>query len=124
MPTATDIATFRARFPQFDSVDDAVVTLCLDDAELDAAESVFGDLWGLAVSWLAAHYLATRYDLAGGASGSAPLQRQTARTVDKASVTFADTGEGGFDSMLASTRYGQEFLRLGRRFTGGPIVAC
>lgn len=124
MPTATDIATFRTRFPQFDSVADAIVTLCLDDAELDAAESVFGDSWGLAVSWLAAHYLATRYLLTGDPAGSSPLQRQTARTVDKASVTFSDTGEGGIDSMLAATRYGQEFLRLGRRYAGGPLVVC
>lgn len=127
MPTAITVENFRTRFPEFSDSElytDPVVSLCIDDAELDASESVFGDQWGRAIAWLSAHYVATRYAPGGSGAGPGALQRQTARTVDKVSVTFADTDEGATDSFLSTTRYGQEFLAIARRFTSGPIIAC
>jgi len=73
----------------------------------------------LAVSLLAAHYLAV-----GGASAGVDGRDVLAETIGPISVTYAQvaaaTKSGA--SQLESTAYGKRYLSLLRRNRGGPIA--
>lgn len=119
---ALDLATFRARFPEFSGVPDPVAQLQIDDAILDVSETVFGDRTDLVVAFLAAHRLASSYDSVGNATGGSSSM-VVSSSVDGVQATFlVPDGMSALDSMLWSTSYGQRYIELRNRFTSGPVV--
>lgn len=113
-------ATFKARYPEFTPVSDALVQLVLNDA-IDAV----GDTWferdrARAQMLLAAHMLTVegepgRSTTGQGAGATGPVKR---RKVGDVETEFAGTGGSAGDgsaSGYAATFYGQEFLSLMRK---------
>lgn len=126
---APSLATFRARFPEFAPVSDALVSLILSDAI-----SQIGDTWyerdrAKAQLILAAHLLASEgeparsSDISNGGDGSATLASGALRRrkVGDVEVEFAGqpsssggAGAGRLDAAYGSTIYGLRFLELMR----------
>ncbi len=125
---AIDAATFKIRFPEFDTVADSRVDLFLSLAVLEVGEIPWGDLYEEGVFLLAAHKLqldqnrnqAANQPVGGGSVG--PL---ASRKIGDVSISFASTGSGSSSDseyILKSTVYGQEYFRL-RSFVGVGMVA-
>lgn len=123
-PTPT---TFKARFPEFVSVSDALVQLVLTDAIAQV-----GDTWverdrARAQMLLAAHILTMegepgRTASGQGAAGTGMVRR---RKVGDVETEFAIPGAtvGGFAATgYAATIYGQQFAALMRMNFAGPIA--
>ena len=111
-----DLASFRARYPEFDSVADARVELFLADAALEMGESCWGDLYDRGQSALAAHLLTISIgdqSAVGGIGIVAPLSE---RTVGDVSLKFAQAvpSSGSNEAYFGRTTYGQEYMRLMR----------
>lgn len=116
-PTPT---AFKARYPEFQPVSDALVQLVLDEAISDV-----GDTWlekdrARAQMLLAAHMLTMegepgRSTTGQGSGATGPVKR---RKVGDVETEFAGNGAsagGGSASGYAATIYGQEFLSLMRK---------
>lgn len=123
-PTAT---TFKARYPEFADVANALITLVI-------AESVdqVGDTWlerdrARAQMLLTAHTLTMegepgRSSTGQGAAGTGQVVQDSvgdvSTTYGKASITTASFGQASY----ASTEYGQQFLLLMRKNFAGPLA--
>lgn len=115
VPTAADL---EARFPEFASVDDAIVTAAITEAGLQVDQSWSEADYTLALMLLAAHTLT----LEGRGTGT---QAQLAAVGDFSRIKSGDlevqraqkTGAGGFSAndVLASTNYGARFLEIRAR---------
>lgn len=90
--TAPTTAEFLARFPEFGEHSTTVVEGALGEAARSTPESVWGGIHNEAVSYLAAHLLATR-------------AMQMGIQVDQ--MSGSPTGE-----LINSSLYGQEYKRL------------
>ena len=125
-PTITDVATFRAKFPEFAAVSDAKIDIELEEAELSLAASVFGTSHIRAILFLAAHYTMLSVDLGGNAvmaQGSSPLVQATADGVSSTYATPATDKLWSGDLALSSTSYGQRFLVIRAQHVAGIRVA-
>ena len=125
MALAITVEGFKARFPEFECVKPAVVTIRLDDAECDTEVTKFEDKIAERIVYtLAAHYLSISQRTGkskGQAQNVAPI---TGKTVDKVSATYATAqASGTLDLYLNSTPYGQEYLSLLRRYCASMITA-
>jgi len=112
----TDPTQFKARFPEFASVDDARIQLFLDDAGLAMDESVWLDVHDTGQAYLAAHYLAmgSKSSAGGGTGVSGPI---TGKTVEGVSVSYGSSqAVGGAGSHTSGyynlTQYGQRYMVL------------
>jgi len=105
--------------PEFSTVDPVRRSKVLALAALRVSQKVFGDRYNMAVSYLAAHML-TVADRDGGGSVSGAIK---SRKEGDLSITYAG-GDGSTNSGFGSTSYGQEYLRLIRENTFGPMVSC
>jgi hypothetical protein len=108
---AATVATLKARCTEFASTPTATIELAIADAlaqlNLDAWSDDQGDL---AHIYLSAHILKL---WANWAAGSAPAGALTSVRDGDLAKTFAVSPTGTTsDSSLASTAYGQEFLRI------------
>lgn len=130
------LAEFRLRFPEFSATSDEVAEMHLSDAALECAARAWGAFWARGVQLLAAHLLAVSLAqqealssmgaLGGAAAGGGVASMATGRE----SISFgaagsavsgrADLSTG--DALLATTRYGQEHLRLRKRLAIAPRV--
>ncbi|MBY5682648.1 DUF4054 domain-containing protein [Rhizobium leguminosarum] len=126
MPTPT---TFKARFPEFIAVSDALVQLVLNDA-IDQV----GDTWlerdrARAQMLLAAHILTmegepgrTENGSSGATAGTGIIKRDKVGDVETEFAVPASSGSGGSAlSAYARTFYGQQYLELLRK--NFPAVA-
>ena len=113
-----DPAAVKARFPEFDSIDDSRIQIFIDDAVIILNETYWGEKYDMGLSYLTAHFLALGETTeAGSASSIAPV---SARAVDGTSIAFAQmTPTNEADAMYASTIYGQRYLAL-RKNLGVP----
>lgn len=107
-------ALFKVRFPEFDTVADDRIQLFLDDAALVMDAGVWGDVYDLGQSYLAAHYLALANKSAGGSSGSVsgPI---ASRSVDGVSVSYAGSPSASTSAnagYYSTTSYGQRYMTL------------
>lgn len=124
---AVDYDGFIARYPEFCTVPVKRVQIFLDDALCDVAEGKFDTcVYDRVVCSLAAHYLALGNQTATGNAGS--VGNIVSKTVDKVSATYATPGANvskGSNSYYNSTKYGQEYLSLLRRYCAGMFtVSC
>ena len=110
-------ATFKARFPEFNSVDDARIQIFIDDS-VSVTNSKCPN-YDLMVSYLTAHLitLADKTD-AGDSSTTKPVASES---VGDVSVGYGGTAGKPGDSYY-STAYGQRYLDLRKNCIGRPIV--
>jgi hypothetical protein len=120
-------AEFKVRFPEFATVDDALIQTQLDRAEKLLIESVWGDCYYEdGVYLLAAHFLAVQQNRAASAGSSGSLGTfgsVISRSVGDVSVTFgrrpvASTAE----EFYTSTPYGQEYWAMLRQVGTGAVA--
>lgn len=113
------LADFRTRFPEFESISDAVVELNIDDAELEVSTG-FGTYQDVATLFLAAHFLVLSTDAASGANGSVGgLASDSVDGVSQSFVTAAAKNQN--DQLLSSTVYGQRFLAYRDKVSVGNV---
>jgi hypothetical protein len=111
---AIDAATFKIRFPEFDSVPDARVDLFIADALLKVGEVPWGDLYEKGVFTLAAHYLQLSLNRQlGDTTGGGSVNQVTSRSIGDVSVSFgASSSDSGTEDYYRSTQYGQEYWAM------------
>lgn len=117
---AIDPASFKIRFPEFDSVADARIQLFIDDAVIVLNSVYWGDKYDLGLHYLTAHLLTLGTKTEAGSSTS--VGAIASRAVDGASVAYTNvqpTDVG--DAYYMSTSYGQRYLAL-RKTLG--VAAC
>ena len=127
---ATDVVTFRARFPEFeDDVEytDLRIQLFLDDAVniyMGSDEGRWCDKYDVAQAYLSAHLLLVGTGAeAGDASAKVgPISGKTAGGVSVTkSVVAKDRSD--FDDFFMSTTYGQQFLNIRNTCFVGVLTA-
>lgn len=102
---------FKARFPEFNSIEDARIQIFIDDSLLVLNEATWGTLYSLAVCYLTAHYLSLSEASAGGDDGT--VAQVASQAVDGTSISFnsfAPTSD--MQSFYNSTQYGQRFYTM------------
>ena len=113
-----DPASFKIRFPEFVSVDDARIQLFIDDAIVILNESYWGEKYDLGLYYLVAHYLILGDTTEAGSSSS--IGPVSSKSVDGVSISYAQfTPTNEADALLFSTVYGQRYLAL-RKTLGVP----
>jgi len=98
-------ATFLARFAEFAPQAATTVQACLEQADRETDAAVWGDLHDDATYWLTAHLLALRIREIGMFTGATPASQFLGGGRDNTKLPYHQYG-------LASTLYGQEFMRL------------
>ena len=111
-------ATFKLRFTEFATIDDARVQLFLDDAALLMADvSKWLDFYDVAHEYFAAHLLAVSVITATGDSGVlAPISKQE---VDDVIIEQAIADAHPSLDELLSTAYGKRYWQYRRIITVG-----
>lgn len=111
MANTCTATAFKARFPEFDSIDDSRIEIFIEDSLLVLNEATCGKIYSLAVCYLTAHYLALSEASSNGDSGS--IAGIASQAVDGTSIsfnTFSPTSES--KAFYNSTQYGQRFYSL------------
>lgn len=119
MATTVTPATFKTRFPEFDSVADARIQLFIDDSVVILNESFWGAKYDLGIYYLTAHYLTlAEKSESGGTSGTSGAI--SSRSVDGTSVTYASiTPDDSSEGYYLSTTYGQRYIALRKKLSTG-----
>ena len=133
---STTISRFRLYYPEFAGVDDADLSIVIEDVSAEFVPTTWGAYYLRGLLALSAHILALRAQsaragLAGGAgTGLAPVGGVSSLSTGDESISFGGAGiasgsaqAGLSEAILATTVYGQEYLRLrGRLFVGMRIL--
>lgn len=113
-----DPASFKIRFPEFDSVDDTRIQLFLDDAEVILNPVFWGDKYDMGQAYLAAHFLVIGTNSEAGSTS--PSSGVASKSVDGVSISYNNpTPNSEADAYYLSTSYGQRYLAL-RKTLGVP----
>ena len=123
----TTLATFRRLIPEFEDESNDIVNGFLSDAVSEmnvAAWTEAGQLQRGAV-YLAAHLMAVRKASEALATSAFPPSVVSNVTEDKLSIGFRDPSAGVTpgQTSLASTTYGQEYIRLRKKVILTPQLA-
>ena len=111
-------ATFKIRFPEFDSTLDARIQLFIDDSIVILNESYWGDKYDLGVAYLSAHLLTMGTKSENGDDDA--VSSIASQAVDGVSISFNSPAINTLDdAYYSSTAYGQRYLAL-RRTLGVP----
>lgn len=108
---------FLLRYPEFSDVPANRIELALSDASLELSKRVWGKLYVRALCALAAHLLYLSGALSDGSDDNSGVNRLAAsESAGSVSVSYLspDLGFSDDHAGLALTKYGQEFLRLGK----------
>lgn len=123
-----DVATFRARFPEFSDdteYSDARIQIFIDDAAEDIGtdENRWCNKYDRAQAYLAAHYLYTATSAeAGDASAKAgPISSKSAGGVSVGRAVIAKD-RSDQDSFYSTSSYGQQFLIIRNSCFVGVMV--
>ena len=111
------VSDFRVRFPEFandTTYPDARVQLFLDDAALCVNEPIYGDMYNIAICYLAAHELFLGTQTATSSANAQKLGPVSSKAaggvkVDRA-VSAIDLSSG--DAYYLQTQYGIKFLNI------------
>ncbi len=122
-PTPT---TFKARYPEFTNVSDALVQLVLNDAFADVGDTWFERDRARAQMLLAAHILTMegepgRTTTGQSSAGTGFVKRRKVGDVETEFASPGGSSGSGAASGYGVTIYGQEFLALMRK--NFPAVA-
>lgn len=125
--TAPTVETFKARFPRFASVDNAVVQTALDEAAGRVDETWIEGDFTMARMLYAAHVLTldghgSGAESVAAAEGASGFRRMRSGSLDleRFSTISGGSTEAG---VLDSTSYGRRFRELLRRSFPGVAVA-
>ena len=111
MANTCNATAFKARFPEFNSTNDARINIFIEDSLLVLNEATWGTLYSQAVCYLTAHYLALGEASSDGDSGTTgPVASQAVDGTSISFNSFAPTSE--FAAFYNSTQYGQRFYTL------------
>jgi len=111
MANTCNATAFKARFPEFNSIDDARIDIFIEDSLLVLTEATWGSLYSIATCYLTAHYLALGEQSSNGDSGTTgPVASQAVDGTSISFNSFSPTSE--FSSFYNSTQYGQRFYTL------------
>lgn len=126
-----NIATFRARYPEFDDpiIVDATLQILLDDAVSDFSRSKLSSseegqrIYDRIVFSLAAHNAQLGLNrAAGNTAGGAAINN---KSVGKVSVGYSRaTSTGSDEDFYLQTIYGQTFLQLLNKYCPAAITIC
>ena len=113
--------TFKARFTEFASVDDAKVQEALDEAAPEVSEAKWSQMYDRGLGYLAAHILKIRVTIESGDTELETLSPLSSKTIGDVSYAFSSgTLEWTSDEILKLSPYGREYFRLRRlRSFGG-----
>lgn len=115
----------KAIFPEFNAVANPRIESFIEIAKLSVAEKVWGNSYGVGVSYLVAHLLKRAGASSGVIGGSSNAGAVTSEKVGELQRSYAlpnFSGGSAEDSLLATTSYGMEFLRLRRQILVTPMV--
>lgn len=119
---ALDLAQFRASYPEFVNLPDAVIQRYLTEFTV-LYTGCYGEYYDVLQGYYVAHMLATNYNLATGApGGGAVTVVTTGRSVGDVSVSGQAIGVSSDASMWDGTTYGQMFKNLIAIFGSGPYL--
>ena len=110
-------ALVKSYAPELSSNTDSMITLYIDLAKDNIAESVWGDKYDRAVTMLTCHYLTMRGRASSGAAG--PV---TSKKVGDLQISYASVQTWKDDATLATTEYGMIYLHLRSTIVRSPIV--
>lgn len=118
--------TFKARYPEFTPVSDALIQLMLNDAVAEVGETWVEKDRARAQMLLVAHWLTMegepgRTETGQGAAGTGAIKRDKVGDVETEFATFGSGSQTAGSGTYMQTAYGQEFLALMRR--NFPAVA-
>jgi hypothetical protein len=133
---STTLDRFRLYYPEFAGVSDADVSIIIEDVSAEFIPTVWGAFYLRGLLALSAHIMALRAQsaragVAGGAgSGLAPVGGVSSLSTGDQSISYGGAGiaagsaqSGLSEAILATTPYGQEYLRLrGRLFVGMRVL--
>lgn len=108
---AVTSATLRLRWPALNMVADvAELDAAIADAQLQVSAGVWGDLYDLGVTHLAAHALMAAHPeiLGPGMTGAGPISSEKVGELSRTYAVTAATHGGGYKD----TAPGREYLRL------------
>lgn len=114
---------FKLRYPEFNDVPEAVVSMAIDDAAMELCQKVWGKYYERGVSALAAHnlwlrgYLGDIDEDTGLPDSDGGAKRAVAsHTAGALSISYAGTAKDGFGNGntygFEDSVYGREYLRL------------
>ena len=95
--------TIKAMFPQFASLDDSLITIHINTAKSIICETVYGNKYDSAVSYLTAHFLTLN---SSGGKGD-----KTKVKTDVMEEEYKKGGSGGGEG-FGATNYGQQYLAI------------
>lgn len=119
---AINLSQFRTRFPEFDTVLDAVVNFAIQDAADNMDVSRWSTRYDTGQYFLSAHYVALSSAGSNGNSGSVGAVSQASTGPLSVTKNIPMSKTAG-DAMLSSTMYGQRYLQLKRVVGMGGTVA-
>lgn len=94
--------TIKAKFPQFVSLDDSLITLHINTAKELICKSIYTNKYDSAVCYLTAHFLTLI-----GSSGKGEATKVKTDVMEREYKKGGNGGEG-----FGSTNYGQQFLAI------------
>ena len=112
-------------FPEFSAVSDTRIENFIEIASLSLSEKVWGSSYGTGLSYLTAHLLKRAGAGGGVQGGSSNPGVVTSEKVGELQRSYAlpnFSGGSAEDSLLATTSYGAEYLRLRRQILVTPMV--
>lgn len=112
---------FKQRYPEFNKVDDDIVSVFIEDAQAEISKQRWGRLYRRGVLALAAHLLRLN-QLATQSKGDS-VKIATSKSAGELSVDYAAPTVTGTDADYQLTAYGQEYLRLRKLIGVGVMVA-
>lgn len=115
----------KVLFPEFSSVSDQRIENFIEIAKLSVNEAVWKSSYGTGLSYLTAHLLKRAGAGGGVQGGSSNAGMVTSEKVGELQRSYAlpnFSGGSAEDSLLATTSYGIEYLRLRRQILVTPMV--
>jgi len=111
MANTCDPTAFKARFPEFATIDNARIQVFIDDALLVLNEVTWGSIYSLAVCYLSAHYLALGEE--SSSNGGGTVGNVSSKGVDGVTISYNSVNLSNVDqAYFLSTQYGQKFYSL------------
>ena len=114
-------ADVKLRFPEFNTVDDSLIQIYIDDAYLEVDKARAGRYYELILYYLIAHYIAL--SLAGSSGQNRGTGVVSSMSVGDTSIGFsAIQTDSNADFYYQQTTYGLRFLRYQTFCGGGGII--
>ncbi len=105
--------SFKAKFPEFASVDDATIQSWLDESFIMLNEPCWGEKYDMGINYYTAHFLYS--SIPASLDGEAEMNTGaiSARSVDGTNLSYGSaTPASQEDSFMSTTFYGQRYLQL------------